>query len=369
MLFQKPKILLSVLISIVISIIGFWQTSRAKRQDRQRQLFVDAFRSIMEYREFAYKVQHHTSGTDLSTIINALSKVQAQLDLHIANLNIEAPQIAPYYQELVSETKRVVDSQIVAGWDYQSSKSDSRIHISDVDFSELASVDTAFIQAVQKHLGFRWCKSKSTRQLIRTTESHEGDVTQQPLNSSRAETIGSHETANSVKSIQQEETDFLIHPIDDAGTEEAKNIQTKRVQHRKRVKTLVATFIYFLLATFSLSLTIVSGKYVIENLDKYIMTIDFLYKILPVITFYYLLFRIGKWILKAIKSSVEYLSEHLDNFVERFLNHNEGGLYGKVPKPEDLGVFDTSGGSVLHERSGEVFRGRVLDAGDRDRFF
>lgn len=148
-------ILVAALISAAVSVTGLWQTARSRRQDRQRQLFADAFRAVIEYREFAYKIRRRSPEADRTQITDALSAVQTQLNLHMATLDIEAPNVAPVYRALVERTRQVAGPLIAAGWDSQPTQSDTDLHIEDIDLSELADCDRAFVRAAQGCLTLR----------------------------------------------------------------------------------------------------------------------------------------------------------------------------------------------------------------------
>lgn len=145
-------ILVAALISAAVSVIGYWFNARSKRQDRQRLLFAGAFRSIVEYREFAYKVRRRSPDADRSQITDALSAVQTQLNLHIATLEIEAPSVAKHYKLLVNETRRVAGPLITAAWEQPPFTNDADMSMTSIDLTELRGPDDTFIKACKKHL-------------------------------------------------------------------------------------------------------------------------------------------------------------------------------------------------------------------------
>ena len=145
-------ILIAALISAAVSVTGYWFNARSKRQDRQRLLFAEAFRSIVEYREFAYKVRRRSPDADRGQITNALSAVQAQLNLHIATLEIEAPPVVRHYRFLVNETRRVVGPLITAAWEQPPSTSDAEMSMTSIDLTELGGPDDTFIRNCKRHL-------------------------------------------------------------------------------------------------------------------------------------------------------------------------------------------------------------------------
>ena len=146
-----PALLLAALISAAVSIVGYWQNARAKRLDRQRQLFADAFRSVTEYREFVYKVRRRSPNADRTQITDALSEIQSQLNLHMATLEIEAPRIAEHYVSLVNETRRIVGPHISRAWEQPPPTSDTEMQTLGIDTTELDPLAAAYIRACNRH--------------------------------------------------------------------------------------------------------------------------------------------------------------------------------------------------------------------------
>ncbi|MDE0268090.1 MAG: hypothetical protein OXI96_03515 [Acidimicrobiaceae bacterium] len=183
--------LVAALISGTVTIIGYWQTSRLKRQDRQRQLLARALKSVAEYREFAYKIRRRSHENDRNVITDALSEVQAQLNLHMATLEIEAPRVATHYKHLVAETKRIVGPQIAAGWDQAPPTTDDDMHVRDVDLTELETPNAAFINAARKHLhGRLWSFWQYRRIPVRCHPDKPASQSLQQANSQKLNSTG-----------------------------------------------------------------------------------------------------------------------------------------------------------------------------------
>ena len=245
-------ILLAALISAAVSVIGYWQNARAKRQDRQRQLFADTFRAVMEYREFAYRVRRRPPGTDRTAITNALSDVQAQLNLHMATLEIEAPRVAEHYRRLVVETRRVVGPQISVGWDQEPTQRDPDIHVGDVDLSGLASFDLAFIRATRSHLGLRLRRSRFDGVPAMISDSHEPSV-------------GTHPSTTSTETDSRGDSS-LCQTEDVEGHDEPTSELTNL---RPRWKRIVLVFIGMTLMTYCGYMVIAFSIDAVNNTDEY----------------------------------------------------------------------------------------------------
>jgi len=150
--FYWTTILVAALISAAVSIVGYWQSARAKRLDRQRQLFADAYRSVTEYREFVYKVRRRPPNADRGEITDALSEVQVHLSLHRATLEIESPSVAEHYVSLVDETRRIVGPLISKAWEQSPPASDTDMKTHRIDLAELKPYEATYISACNKHL-------------------------------------------------------------------------------------------------------------------------------------------------------------------------------------------------------------------------
>ena len=246
-------ILLAALISAAVSVIGYWQNARAKRQDRQRQLFADAFRAVMEYREFAFRVRRRPPGTDRTAITDDLSDVQAQLNLHMATLEIEAPRVAEHYRMLVVETRRVAGPQISAGWDQEPTQRDSDIHIRDVDLSGLASFDLTFIRATRSHLGLRLRRSRLDGVPAMISDSHEPSV-------------GTHPSTTHIETDIREDPS-LCQPTDAEGHNEPTSNLTNL---RPRWQRLLLAVISITILTYGCYMIISFSIDFINNTDEYI---------------------------------------------------------------------------------------------------
>ena len=153
-------ILVAALGSVAVMIIGYSRIARFAYKNRQHQLVADAYRSVVDYREFARKVRQRLPGNDSNTITETLSEMQAQLNLHIATLEIETPRIADHYKKLVTATKRIVDLQIAADRDQPPPDTDNTSQMRDVDLSELETADAVFVNAARKYLPTGYESSK-----------------------------------------------------------------------------------------------------------------------------------------------------------------------------------------------------------------
>ena len=279
-----PILLLAALISAAVSIVGYWQNARAKRLDRHRQLFAEAFRSIVEYREFAYKVRRRPPGTDRSQITDALSDVQARLNLHMATLDIEAPHVAPVYRALVEQTRQVAGPQIAAGWDSQPTQSDTDLHIGDIYLSGLESFDEAFIRAARSRLSMKWRRSRLDKIQSLMKDQNESSFNTSP---SAVDAEG-HRSENSA-------------PCDKVTDETPDESIPESTNQGPRWKRALLVFMGITLMTYCGYMTIAVSIDLVNNTDEYVAAFF-------VIAFWVSVVSTIRAILKSVERSYEILA-------------------------------------------------------------
>jgi hypothetical protein len=153
--------LVAAAVAAAVSLATLWWNSRQARLDRQRELLAEAFAAIANYREFAFIVRRRDpTGTDRSAIHRDLSKIQAALHNHMALLRVEAPAVAESYSTLVHQTRQIAGAEISKAWDLPPAQDDQDMHVRDVDLAPLTPYETAYLNAVQRHLSFGLKRTK-----------------------------------------------------------------------------------------------------------------------------------------------------------------------------------------------------------------
>jgi hypothetical protein len=145
------------ILALVVSIVTFLVAGRRARQDRQRQVFADAFEAIMEYREYPFIVRRRNPdepAKERQRISGDLSKVQARVNAFRARLLVEDPLIGKKYEELVAKNKQIAGGMIRDAWNEDPVGADHEIHapMDRLDFSGLANADNDYLRAVADHL-------------------------------------------------------------------------------------------------------------------------------------------------------------------------------------------------------------------------
>jgi hypothetical protein len=147
--------LVAAIVSGVVSLTTLWISGRRTQQDRQRQLFADAYKATVTYREFAFIVRRRRKANepeDRARITSALSQVQMDLSSFEARVRVEAPWVARHYSELVAASRLIAGRLISSGWDQPASDDPKSVHVRDVDFSPLKPYEDACLRAVKYHL-------------------------------------------------------------------------------------------------------------------------------------------------------------------------------------------------------------------------
>lgn len=143
----------AALVAGAISLGTFMVAGRRARQDRQRQLFADAFEMVSRYREFPFMVRRRRAD-DRSRLSDDLSLVQAKLSSYRARLRVEAPTVGRIYAELVDATRRIAGAMIRDAWNTPPIETDEQIHSPGLDFSGLDPYEQRYLDAASDHLGW-----------------------------------------------------------------------------------------------------------------------------------------------------------------------------------------------------------------------
>jgi hypothetical protein len=142
-------------LALVVSLGTFVVAGRRARLDRQRQVFADAFESVMEYREFPFMVRRRNPSKrdeERTRLTGELSRVQARMNSYKARLLIEDPYIGKLYAELVTQTRLHAGAHIKSAWGNEPVAFDEEVHAPKYDFSALDQHDNAYLRAVADHV-------------------------------------------------------------------------------------------------------------------------------------------------------------------------------------------------------------------------
>jgi hypothetical protein len=144
--------LVAAIVAALVSVAGYWQTGRLNRQDRQRQLFAEAYSAARTYREFPYIIRRRLGSDDEAEITASLSTCQVEMDKYSGLLLVESATVGKAYVELISQTRRVAGAEISAAWDDPARGPGEPPHVRGVDLADLEVPDSAYLTAVRDHL-------------------------------------------------------------------------------------------------------------------------------------------------------------------------------------------------------------------------
>lgn len=156
--------IVAALVSAAISLCTFWASGVRKEQGRRRALYADAFAALVAYREFAYVIRRRRApipgheeiaGDERVRISEALRAVQKELAYFNAWVKSESDADVPdRYEALVAQTRRIAGGHMRTAWNAEPLGDDTGMNIADIDFASLAEYEAAYLDAVQRSLGF-----------------------------------------------------------------------------------------------------------------------------------------------------------------------------------------------------------------------
>jgi hypothetical protein len=114
-----------VLTAAIIAFLGTTITAtltyalsqRAARRERQAKEFAEALAAVEEYAELPYRVRRRRSAEEARhALTEEISQVQSRIAFHQGWLQIEAPRVATFYDQLVRAAKRQAGVQMKEAW-------------------------------------------------------------------------------------------------------------------------------------------------------------------------------------------------------------------------------------------------------------
>ena len=141
------------LVSGGVALVTVFLEGRRSRIERQRDLLGQAYGTAVRYREFAFRIRRRVDSPEAAErLATELSTVQEELAGYKAVLRVECSYLAETYDELVAETKRIAGGHIKRAWRVAPVRLGEDMDVSDIDYSGLDSVDSAYLIAAQEHL-------------------------------------------------------------------------------------------------------------------------------------------------------------------------------------------------------------------------
>lgn len=157
--------IVAAIVAGAVSLATFILAGRRARVDRQRQLFADAFATVMEYREYPFIIRRRNReerASEQQRISTALSEIQVKLKAFQGSLRVEAPEVGERYADLVRATRRIAGAAIREAWEAEPVAEDAEVNAPPFDFTELVVYDDAYLEAVARHLAW-WPRRSQKR--------------------------------------------------------------------------------------------------------------------------------------------------------------------------------------------------------------
>ncbi|MET8776602.1 hypothetical protein ABZV58_16465 [Nocardia sp. NPDC004654] len=146
--------------AIAVAIFSAFATRIFSQRDRRRQMYGEAFRAALEWREMLYRVRRRNNTDECDrAITDRFHDLQERLDYYEGWIGSESEYMRRSFRKLVSASKSATLPHIRDAWDRpgKTGNSDS----SDVHPNIDPNVRRKFLQDVRDHLSFqpwRWLR-------------------------------------------------------------------------------------------------------------------------------------------------------------------------------------------------------------------
>lgn len=142
----------------------------ADERARLRTSFAEAFEIAVQYKEFPYAIRRRNAdepATERVRLSTELSKVQARLSYFTVWTTGESEPVGKAYKSLIDQLRMTAGTACREAWLAPSITADREMNISSsvVDLSALTPYETAYVEAVHRHLA----RYRGLRGLLRRT--------------------------------------------------------------------------------------------------------------------------------------------------------------------------------------------------------
>ncbi|MFF3565739.1 hypothetical protein ACFYXS_37500 [Streptomyces sp. NPDC002574] len=145
---------------MLTAVINIWLARRKGREEevnRLRGAFAEAFAAYSAYKEMPYAVRRRRADTPAEERVRlseVLRDIQSKLAYHLAWTKIESETVGTAYADLVHEVRMTAGIAMREAWETGPINSDAAMNIPPtiIDLSTLQPLETAYIDAVRRHL-------------------------------------------------------------------------------------------------------------------------------------------------------------------------------------------------------------------------
>lgn len=95
--------------------VAAWNQLQSRR-DRRRDLYSAAYKAVLRWAEFYYRVRRRDP-EDLYSLVVLFHEAQEEIDYHDGWISIESPELARAYRHFVRTVKATTAPLIQAAWD------------------------------------------------------------------------------------------------------------------------------------------------------------------------------------------------------------------------------------------------------------
>ena len=152
--------------AVIAAAVAIGQAGRARR----RNLYSDAYRSAMAWREMVYRVRRRSAGQEPELIAH-FHEIQEQIHYHEGWIGTESPALAASYCTLVKTVRDVCAAPIREAWkaaprDFANQTEPADVH------PDVASAANAFLRDAREHLSpWPWVRWRVDRRNLKPSDS------------------------------------------------------------------------------------------------------------------------------------------------------------------------------------------------------
>ncbi|WP_280214811.1 hypothetical protein [Nocardia cyriacigeorgica] len=144
--------------AVVVAVLSALFARIFSQRDRRRQMYGEAFRAALEWREMLYRVRRRDNTEDSERIIiDKFHDLQERLDYYEGWIGSESKYMRRSYRKLIHEAKQATRDLIRDAWDTPGKKGNA--DPGDVHPQISADIQDGFLRDVRNHLSlqpWRW---------------------------------------------------------------------------------------------------------------------------------------------------------------------------------------------------------------------
>ena len=150
--------LIALVSAVLVAVLSVFIARVFVGRDRRRQMYGEAFRAALEWREMVYRLRRRDNTPENDRdIINRFHELQERLDFYEGWIGSESKYMRRSFKRLVSAAKNATKADMQAAWDKAGKKgnADPEDHHPDID----RAVMDGYLRDVRAHLSllpWRW---------------------------------------------------------------------------------------------------------------------------------------------------------------------------------------------------------------------